>query len=82
MEKKKQYTVGETTRTILEAYDAFQLFKDTFLRALTTTYGEERGDELYNGFSDDYDAVERDVLEFLRLQLNMTMGSGKAEVTI
>jgi hypothetical protein len=82
METKKQYTVGETTRTILEAYDAFQAFKDTFLRALVATYGEDRGDELYNGFADDYEVVERDVLEFLRLQLNMNLGTGSQEVTI
>lgn len=80
--KTKQYTVGEYSRQFLNALDTFQEFKNDFLTALQTLYGEEQGDKIYNEHAQLYDDVERTVMDYLRYNFVLEMGTAKDTITI
>ena len=78
----KQYTVGESSRLLLDALDAFQAFKNTLLDALTSIYDDEQGDRMFNEHYDQFEAVERTVTDYLRQQFIKEMGTDREAVTI
>ena len=82
MRTKKQYTVGEQSRRYLVALDTFNLFKNDLFDALTETYGEEQGNEFYNRHVDEFEAVERIVMDYLRVSFAEQMGTDAEHVTI
>ena len=82
METKTNYTVGEYSRRYLDALNSFQGFKSTFYDALVAAYGEKTGDEMYHEHDTVLDAVERVVLDYMRYQFTLEMGTGKTEITI
>lgn len=79
---KKTYTIGEDSRRLLDALDAFQVFNGELLDALVHIYGEDSGHKFYQEHRDDLDKVERIVMEYLRIQFTQEMATGKAEITI
>lgn len=80
MNTTKQYEIGAESRLFLDALDAFQTFKNQLLFALTETYGEKQGDELWQDHQDRFDAVERDVMDYLRIQFTQQMGAPSTDV--
>ena len=82
MRTNKQDTVGEQSRRFLVALDTFQLFENDLLDALTETYGEERANAFYNSHADEFEAVERIVMDYLRVSFTMQMGADAEHVTI
>lgn len=83
MATKKTYTIGEDSRRLLDALDTYQVFVGEFLDALVQIYGEESGNKFYQEHRDTLDAVERIIMEYLRIQFTTQgMGTGKTEITI
>lgn len=82
METTKTYTVGEYSRRYLDALDAFAVFKDKLFTALTVNYGEKQGEEFAQSHTELFDTVERTVLDYLRYNFTLEMGTGKAEITL
>lgn len=80
--KTKQYTVGENSRQFLNALDTFQQFENDFLDALIFQYGEEQGDKMYNSHLQQLEDVERIVMDYLRIQFTIQMGTDAEQVTI
>ena len=79
---KRQYTIGEQSRLFLDALDTFQRFENALLDALTATYGEERGNRFFNDSHEQREAVERVVMDYLRVSFTMQMGTDAEQVTI
>ena len=50
--------------------------------ALKFQYGEEQGEKFYLSHAEQLDAVERVVMEYLRIQFTMQMGTDAEQVTI
>lgn len=80
--KTKQYTVGEYSRQFLNALDTFQEFKNDFLTALQTLYGEEQGEKFYLSHGEQLENVERTVMDYLRYNFVLEMGTEKETITI
>ena len=80
--KTKKYTIGEESRQFLNALDTFQEFENDFLDALKHQYGEEQGDKLYNSHLELFEDVERVVMDYLRIQFTMLMGTDAEQVTL
>lgn len=80
--KTKQYTVGEISRQFLNALDTFQQFENDFLDALQTQYGDEQGEKLYLSHLQQFEDVERTVMDYLRIQFTVLMGTDAEQVTI
>jgi len=83
METTRQYTVGDNSRRLLDAFFAFQDFKDKYLDALIEIYGEEQGNKLFNESWDEFNYCDNIVWEYLKVQFqqsNVTPAS--VEVTI
>lgn len=78
----KQYTVGEQSRQFLNALDTFQKFENDFLDALQAQYGEEQGEKLYLGHLQQFEDVERVVMDYLRIQFTQGMGGDASTVEI
>ena len=79
---KKQYTIGEQSRRFLDALDAFQRFENVLLDALTATYGEDRGNSFFDESHEQREAVERVVMDYLRVSFSERMGTDAEQVTI
>lgn len=82
MATKKPYTIGEDSRRLLDTLDAYQAFIGEFLDALVQIYGEESGHKFYDEHRDTLDAVERIIMDYLRIQFTQEMATGKTEITI
>ena len=80
--KTKQYTVGENSRQFLNALDTFQQFENDFLDALQYQYGEEKGEQLYLSHLQQFEDVERIVMDYLRIQFTVLMGTDAEQVTL
>lgn len=80
--KTKQYTVGDQSRQFLNALDTFQQFENDFLDALKFQYGEEQGEKLYLSHVAQFDDVERTVMDYLRIQFTIQMGTDADKVTL
>lgn len=78
----KQYTVGEDSRRFLYALDTFQQFENALLDALQQVYGEEQGERLYLSHNEQFEGVERIVMDYLRIQFTQGMGANAEQVTI
>lgn len=79
---KKTYKIGEATERYLNALDAFARFKTVFFDALTEEYGEKAGEEMFSKHAEQFDAVEFAVLDYMRVQFGMEMGTDATEITI
>lgn len=80
---KKTYVIGEDSRKLLDALDAYQVFVGELLDALVQIYGEEQGHKFYQEHRDTLDEVERIVMDYLRIQFTTQgMGTGKTTITI
>lgn len=83
MDTTRQYTVGGNTRRLLDAYFAFQDFKNKYLDALCEIYGEEQGDKLFNESWDEFNYCDNIVWEYLKVQFNQNrIEPDTVEVTI
>ena len=82
METKKTYTVVEYSRRFLDALDAFTQFRNTLLDALTYAYGEEQGEKFSLSHTDEFDNVERIIMDYLRIQFTLEMTPNNRNVTI
>lgn len=80
--KTKQYTVGENSRQFLNALDTFQQFENDLLDALQNQYGEEQGEQLYLSHLQQFEDVERIVMDYLRIQFTLLMGTDAEQVTL
>lgn len=80
--KTKQYTVGENSRQFLNALDTFQQFENDLLDALQNQYGEEQGEQLYLSHLQQFEDVERIVMDYLRIQFTVLMGTDAEQVTL
>ena len=80
--KTKQYTVGEYSRQFLNALDTFQQFKEEFFEALQHQYGEDTGERFFHEHAEQYDAVERTVMDYLRFNFLLEMGTARETITI
>ena len=80
--KTKQYTVGENSRQFLNALDTFQQFENDFLDALQAQYGEEQGEKFYFQHLQQFEDVERVVMDYLRIQFTQQMGTDAPAVEI
>ena len=78
----QQYTIGEDTRHYLDALNAFAKFKTAFSDALNSVYGEEQGEKFYFSHTEQFDEIERTVLDYMRVGLTGEMGTGKQVITI
>lgn len=82
MKTTKTYEIGDDSRLFLKALDTFQQFKDDFLAALTNQYGEEQGTKMFLSHSEQHDDVERGVMDYLRVQFSMQMGTDAERVVL
>lgn len=82
MATTKTYTVGEYSRRFLDALDAFEEFRNHFLDALTYAYGEEQGEKFALSHNEQFEDVQRTVMDYLRVQFTMEMATGNPNVTI
>ena len=82
MDKKRQYTVGENSRRFLNALDTFQEFENDFLDALQHQYGEEQGEKMYLEHLQQFEDVERVIMEYLRIQFTTTLGGDTEQVML
>lgn len=80
--QSKRYTVGEESRRFLNALDTLQRFESDFFDALCKQYGDEAGERFYHTHDEQLEAVERIVMEYLRIQFTQGMGTDTVEVTI
>lgn len=71
----KTYKIGEYSRRFLDALDAFQVFKNSYLDALTSLYDEEQGARLFADDADKLDDVERAVMDYLRICFTEALGA-------
>ena len=78
----KQYTIGEYSQKFLDALDTLQLAERKFFEALTATYGEETADRYYQEHVDQFEAVERVIMEYLRILFTASMGTAKTQIEI
>lgn len=78
----KRYNVGEESRRFLYALDTFERFESVFFDALCKQYGEEAGERFYHEHDEQLEAVERIIMEYLRIQFTQGMGTDAVEVTI
>ena len=62
--------------------DAFAQFRNTFIAALTDIYGEEMAQKLYDENEEQFDGVERTIMDYLRVLFLEEMGTGKEIITI
>lgn len=80
---KKTYTIGEDSRRLLDTLDTYQAFCSELLDTLVQIYGEEHAHELYQEHTKDLEAVERIIMDYLRIQFTTQgMGTGKTDITI
>jgi len=79
---EKQYTIGEQSRKFLNALDTFQRFENDFLDALQAQYGEEQGEQFYLKHVEQFEDVERTVMEYLRIQFTILMGTDAETVAL
>ena len=80
--KTKQYIIGEYSRLFFDALDTFQAFKEDFFNALQRLYGEETGEKYFHQYAEHYDALERAVMDYVRYNAVLEMGTGKDTITI
>ena len=78
----QQYTIGADTRHYLDALNAFAQFKTVFSDALTAVYGEEQGEKFLLSHTEQFDEMERMILDYMRVGLTSEMGTGKKVITI
>lgn len=78
----QQYTIGENTRHYLDALNAFAKFTTAFSDALTAVYGEEQGNKFLLSHTEQFEEMERTVLDYMRIGLTSEMGTGKKVITI
>lgn len=78
----KVYTIGEYSQKFLDALDTLQAAESKFFEALTDTYGEKSADEFYQAHVEQWDAVERVIMDFLRILFTQEMGTDAPRVTI
>lgn len=78
----KVYTIGENSQKFLDALDALQIAESKFFDALTDTYGEKTANELYQEHVEQWDAVERGIMDFLRILFTQEMGTDAPRVTL
>ena len=79
---KKQYTISDESRLFLNALDTFQRFENDLLTALQNLYGEEQGEKFYFSHVEQFEGVERIVMDYLRVQFTMQMGGDAVQVEI
>lgn len=79
---EKKYTIGEYSQKFLDALDALQNAENQFFDALTANYGEERGEEYYQKHVDQFEAVERTIMEYLRILFTQGMGTNNQALTL
>ena len=80
--KTKQYTIGEQSQKFLNALDTFQRFENDFLNALQFQYGEEQGEQYYLQHVQQFEDVERTVMDYLRIQFTIQMGTDAETVAL
>ena len=78
----KQYTVGEESRLFLDALDAFAVFENKLIEAWTAAYDEDTAARFYNEHAEQFDNVERVVMDYLRVLFTSEMGTGKTAVVL
>lgn len=82
METKTTYCVGEETRLYLDALNTLQQFKNSFLHALMEVYGEEQGEKYYLSHTEQYEALENTIWDYMRIPMTQQMGGGFPQVEI
>ena len=77
-----KFVIGENSQQLLKALTAFREFQNAYMDALTAIYGEKEGAQDYQAIFDHVEAIERDIMEYLRVQITWNMGTGAEVITI
>lgn len=78
----KNYTIGEESRRFLDAFGSFQDFRNLYFDALCYLYGDDHGAFLYNEDGDKLDAVERSIMDYIRVCFAENMASNQDRQTV
>ncbi len=78
----KQYTVGSESQCFLDALNTFQLFKNELLAALQRQYGDAQGEQFFLSHTAQFEDIERAVMDYLRIQFTLQMGTSANNVTL
>ena len=70
----KNFTVSHETAGIINSIQFLQDFKDVYLTALSTIYGEKQGEEFYLEDSAKFDALEESLSRHLMFSVTENMG--------
>ena len=82
MKTNPTYVIGEDSRRYLDALNVFQEFKNAFFYALTEMYGEEQGAKMYHSHTEQYEAIENTIWDYMRVPFTMKMGADLEQVEI
>lgn len=80
--KERNFTVGEISARFLNALSDFQEVKDELLFALCAMYGDDDGEKFYNSHAETLDAVERIIMEYLRVQFSYGMACNLTNIEL
>lgn len=82
MKTKPLYSISEQTRRYLDALNVFTEFTNALYDALTETYGEEQGEQYLLSHTEQFEAIERIVWDYMKIGITQQMGGGLAQVEI
>lgn len=76
------YSISEQTRRYLDALNVFTEFTNALHYALTETYGAEQGEQFLLSHTEQFEAIERIVWDYMKIGITQQMGGGLAQVEI